>query len=107
MHEHSFTQELVKVVLGALEKYPGSKPRRVSVKIGEVYHLVPESVQLHYAALTQGTGLEHAKLELTEIPLRVTCRSCGCEGPVEDHHFPICSGCASTEVDVLEGDRLY
>jgi hydrogenase nickel incorporation protein HypA/HybF len=106
MHEGRFTEDIVKAVLEGLAPYPGARLERVSVRVGDVYHLEPESVRLHFELATRGTRLEGTVLDLVEVPLAVRCRSCGSQGGVEDHHLPACRSCGSQEVTVLEGDRI-
>ena len=106
MHEGHFTEQIVATIIQELKKYPGRKPKRVKVTVGEVYHLVPESVVMHYELISKGTMLEGAVLDLVEEPMRVQCRACGRDGSVEDHHLLLCSFCLSRDVVPIAGDRV-
>jgi hydrogenase nickel incorporation protein HypA/HybF len=106
MHEGNFTQAIVDAILGELKKYPNAKPETVRVSVGEMLHLVPGSVQLHYDLMTRGTRLEGIKLELQEIPVTVRCRPCGYERAVEDHHLLMCAHCGALDVKLLSGDEI-
>ena len=53
MHEGHFTEKIVEVVLAELYKHPGEKIKTVTVKVGDVYHLVLESVLLHFEIATK------------------------------------------------------
>ena len=106
MHEGHFTEQIVEAVVGELKKHPGRKVESVTVKVGEVYHLVPDSVRMHYDLLTQSTDLEGVTLELLEEPVQVLCSQCAQQGPVEDHHLLVCSFCHSRQVKTVAGDKV-
>jgi len=106
MHEGHFTEQIVSSIIEELKKYPGRKPKQVRVKVGEVYHLVPESVLMHYELATKGTMLEGVALDLVEEPMEVLCNSCGKQGPVEDHHLLLCSTCHSRDVKPIAGNKV-
>lgn len=106
MHERPYTEEIVHAIQRALESHPHAVPERVRVRVGEVYHLVPDSVRTHFDSLTQGTPLSGIELDLVEEPLRVVCRSCGHTGGVEDHHMPICESCGSLSVKASAGSSI-
>jgi len=104
MHEGHFTEQIVEAIIKEVGKYPAARVQRVKVSVGEMYHLEPESVKEHFLAMTAGTALGGAVLELDEIPVKINCRTCGLDGPVEDHHLMMCAGCGSTDVGVMAGD---
>ncbi|MCX6935936.1 MAG: hydrogenase maturation nickel metallochaperone HypA [Verrucomicrobia bacterium] len=106
MHEGNFTDQIVDAILGELEKYPNNRPAQVSVAVGEMLHLLPDSVQMHYQLRTQGTPLEGVKLILREVPVRVLCNTCGFSGDVEDHHLLMCSKCGARDVKMLSGNEI-
>lgn len=106
MHEGNFTQQIVEAILDALKPCARQKPKQVRVRVGEMLHLVPDSVQMHYQVLTRNTVLEGVELLLEEEPVRITCRSCGKSGGVEDHHLLLCGSCGSREVDLTAGEDV-
>jgi hydrogenase nickel insertion protein HypA len=106
MHEGHFTEQIVESIIGELKKYPGRKVESVTVKVGEVYHLVPDSVLMHYELLTKSTDLEGVTLKLLEEPMQVLCSQCAKQGPIEDHHLLLCSFCHSHQVVTVAGDKV-
>ena len=106
MHEGHFTEDIVKQILTELAQYPDNKVKSVTVRVGEVFHLVPESVLLHYELLTKGSALEGVQLTLVDEPMQVLCHACKHEGPVEDHHLLMCSSCHSWHVVPVSGNRI-
>lgn len=106
MHEGHFTEQIVDAVVLELKKHPQQSVESVTVKVGEVYHLMPDSVLMHYDLLTKGTSLEGVKLNLVEEALQVLCSQCNKQGPVEDHHLLLCSFCHSRQVKPVAGDKV-
>jgi len=106
MHEGHFTEQIVEAVLGEIKKHPGRLATSITVKVGETYHLVTDSVMMHFELITKGTDLEGVKLNLLEEAMCVHCDSCGKEGPVEDHHMLLCSFCHSRQVKAIAGDKV-
>ena len=106
MHEGGFTQRIVDAILKELQAYPGRKVKRAAVKVGELFHLEPDSVRTHFRSSTKGTTLEGAELELKETPVSVLCRDCGKRGGVEDHHLLLCGNCGSLHVELIEGQEI-
>ena len=106
MHEGHFTDEIVKAILTALKKHPGYRPETISVSVGEMLHLVPESVETHFKSLVQNTPLQNTHLELKEIPVEIKCRECQKVIGVEDHHFLVCTLCGSFDVEIISGNEV-
>ncbi|MEI8344882.1 MAG: hydrogenase maturation nickel metallochaperone HypA, partial [Candidatus Omnitrophota bacterium] len=73
MHEGGFTGRIVATILEELKKFPGQKVLRVKVLVGEMLHLEPESVKMHYQLLAKGSALEGVELELEQVPVTVEC----------------------------------
>ncbi|MBI1978188.1 MAG: hydrogenase maturation nickel metallochaperone HypA [Candidatus Omnitrophica bacterium] len=106
MHEGNFTKRIVESIMEELKKHPRYVPKRVKVKVGEIFHLNPESVKMHYVVVTKGTPLEGTELDLIEEKITVYCWQCSRTGTVLDHHFLACSCCNSTDVEVMSGNQV-
>ena len=106
MHEANFTREIVEAILEKLKKRPLGRASSVKISVGEMLHLMPEGVRLHYDLLTRGTVLEGTELVFEETPVRVKCRNCGRQGGVEDHHLLMCTFCDSTQVMLQSGNEV-
>lgn len=106
MHEGVFTEKIVEVILEELKQHPGKKIQNVHVTVGETYHLVLESVLLHFGIAVQGTLLEGAQLHIKEEHMRVECPQCLKIGVVEDHHMPMCSFCGALNVKTVSGNAI-
>ena len=106
MHEGNFTQQIVDTIIAELNNYPGYRPKRIKVKVGEMLHLEQDSVKLHFDLLTRGTLMADARLEMQGVPVKVRCRQCGNENSAPDHHMLYCERCSSTKVDILSGNNI-
>jgi hydrogenase nickel incorporation protein HypA/HybF len=106
MHEGQFTEKIVDAILAQAKQYPDGKILSVKVKVGEVYHLEPESVRMHFQMTVKGTSLEGARLDLKEEPIEVVCSQCHKTGPVEDHHILTCSFCYAMNVRTVSGNSI-
>jgi hydrogenase nickel incorporation protein HypA/HybF len=87
------------------EKYAGGrKILSVTVEIGELSGMVPESVEFCFDACTRDTLMEGAWLVIERIPGRGRC-DCGVESPLHTYYdpCPACGGCALT---VTAGEEL-
>lgn len=106
MHEGHFTEKIVEAILGELKNHPGGKIKAARVVVGEVYHLVFDSVLMHFEISVRGTPLEGVHLDLREEPMQVSCPKCLLTGPVQDHHMPLCSFCGSLDVKPIGGNSI-
>jgi len=100
MHELSITESLVSAVL---ERVDG-RVQTVTLVIGRLSGLVPESVRFCFDITTLGTRLEGAALEIIEVPGRARCQACGQEVELPDA-IPLCT-CGSANVDIVGGQEL-
>jgi hydrogenase nickel incorporation protein HypA/HybF len=103
MHEGVYTDQIAEAVQAQLAAHPGAKPLKVRVKVGEMLHLQPDAVRMHFSALAAGTPLAGLELDLEEAPVELGCRACGKHSHPEDHHLLACAACGSRDVEVLEG----
>ena len=102
MHELSIASAVLNT---ALRNAGERRVTAVAVRAGRLRQVVPESLRFYFEIVTRDTPLEGARLELTEVPVRLGCRDCG-------HHWepdwPLfrCPECESAEVSVLAGEEL-
>ncbi len=101
MHELGITRNIVAIV----SEHAGSaKVQRVSLEIGQLSAVLPESIRFCFDVCTQGTGLEGAELEIIEIPGLARCQSCGTIVELEQP-FGICD-CGSVALEIIQGEEL-
>jgi hydrogenase nickel incorporation protein HypA/HybF len=101
MHELAITESIVQAIV---ERVGDSRVDRVTLVIGELSGVVPDSVRFCFDLCTKGTPLEGAALEILDVPGRAWCR--GCQTEIELHDLiPLC-GCGSTDLDITSGQEL-
>ncbi len=101
MHELAITETVVETVS---ERLPGSRISCVHLEVGALSGVVADSLRFCFDLVTEGTNLEGARLEITELPAKCQCQSCGSEFQ-PDGLVPACP-CGSTDVQVLSGAEL-
>lgn len=102
MHELS----VASAVLNTAAKHAGERiVTVVSLRVGGLRQVVPESLRFYFEIVARDTVCEHARLELTEIDPRLYCLRCGREWEPLVPAFR-CPDCSAAEVTVLGGEEL-
>ena len=97
----AITQSVVDAVV---ERMDGAAVRAVTLEIGALSGVVPDSVRFCFDLVTAGTALEGARLEILEPPGAGECRTCGARFTLVDQ-FPLCP-CGSADVAITGGREL-
>jgi hydrogenase nickel incorporation protein HypA/HybF len=104
VHELSIADAIART---ALRHARGSRVTRVTVRVGHLRQVVPETLLFAWEAVARVTGpqLEHAQLEVEHVPAAVACRACGQRSTLD---VPVlrCGACGGAEVDLLGGEEL-
>lgn len=64
MHEMGIASSILEAVQKELHPYPGRKPAKIGLRIGEFAGVDPESLKFCFEALIKGTELEPLELEI-------------------------------------------
>ena len=105
MHEMSIAVELLRQIETLAEENRVSRVEEIHVNAGFMRQVVPEALDMAFAALSKGTCAEGATLHLTVIPSLAQCRCCG-------HRFEpgaadfLCAQCGQADVDIVEGNEI-
>lgn len=102
MHELSVAQGIVEA---CSERADGARVLRVTLEIGTLTCVLPESLRFCYGIVADGTPLANAELEIRRVPGRSRCRDCGADVAMDD---PLTScGCGSVNLERPRGgDQL-
>ncbi len=106
MHELSLTESMLKIVLDEAEKAGAQKVTVLRLKLGEMTHAEPASLEFYLEILAKGTIAEGVRLEVDRVPLRAICDDCGAEFAVGDYRFA-CPACGSGANRIVSGRELY
>ncbi len=102
MHELSIASAIVATV----ERHAGGRPVvTVSVSIGRLRQVVPESLEFCFAMVARDSVCEHARLEIEIIPAVLRCAACEHEWEIDEPPFR-CPECAGGEVTAVRGEEL-
>lgn len=105
MHEMSIAESIIDIVSETLNGQQQQKLLSVTVRIGELTAVVPESLQFCFEMSLENTPFEGAQLIIEEVPLRGECKKCSAEFKIENYNF-ICPVCRSVDVKVTGGQEL-
>lgn len=105
MHEMALAEGIIDIVLSYADKNEAKKVTEISVLVGEMTGVVPESLDFCFASLAKGTKAEGAKLIMKHCPLIARCMDCGTETKVERYRF-ICPECGSSRMEIVSGREL-
>jgi hydrogenase nickel incorporation protein HypA/HybF len=102
MHELS----VATAVLNTAVKHAGTRGVSVvSLRVGKLRQVVPDSLSFYFDIVSRDTVCEGARLELTEIDARLVCSDCAQEWQPEIPAFR-CPRCESAAVQILAGEEL-
>lgn len=102
MHEMSITASLVEI---CEQNSGGRRVTSVTLEIGDLSGIMPESVEFCFDVCTQDTLLEGAVLDIERIPGKGNCSGCGAEFPVHAYYEP-CPACGGYGVAITAGEEL-
>lgn len=105
MHEMSIAQSIIEIVNDTIEEDERQKLKVISVDIGELVAVVPDSLQFCFDTIVSETEYQNAKLIINEIPLEISCHKCYQKSNIERFAF-ICPKCESTNISVISGEEL-
>ncbi len=103
MHEMGLAEGILDIALSAAGE---QKIRRISLKIGKLRMVVPESLEFSFRLAAENTAAAEAQLELQEIAARVRCNACGADTPADLALF-LCVECGGSDVTVISGEELW
>jgi hydrogenase nickel incorporation protein HypA/HybF len=103
MHELSLSGAIVNTVV----KHAAGRPVSVvSMRIGALRQVVPDTLEFYFEFVSRGTVCEGARLEQELIPARLRCASCQREWEIDLPIF-MCPGCGSGgSVEVASGEEF-
>lgn len=104
MHEMGIANSILEAVQAEARRYPGSRPAKVGVRIGELAAIDPESLRFCFDALILETDLEGLALEIERSQRRHSC-TCGEVFAVREYDFE-CPKCHKYCPECVAGDEL-
>lgn len=105
MHELSIAQSIVDLVQANLPATDTNLVKSVKVKVGQLSGVVPDSLDFCFGAITHGTSLQGATLDIDNVPFVLKCKTCNTSFESEAG-IVLCPQCGGTDTEVLSGTEL-
>lgn len=105
MHEMSIAIEILAQLERVAAENGLTRIESLSIQAGSLRGIVPEALDIAFASATEGTVAEGATIELTVVPTRARCRSCGREFEPTPESF-LCPQCNLADVELLNGNEI-
>lgn len=102
MHELSLSSAIVNT---ALRHAAGRRVRVVSLQVGSLRQVVPDTLEFYFQLVARGTLCEGARLEQEHIQAQLHCRPCARDWEIEIPAFR-CPYCGGSEVEVAAGEEF-
>lgn len=109
MHEMGIANSVLDAVRAEANKYPGSRPSRVGLRVGEWSGVDRESLEFCFEALVMGSDLAGLSVEIDYRKRRNRCDRCQLEFGASDYEYscPQCGSDATTPVGGMELDIAF
>lgn len=104
MHELGIATEIVAAAVSQGEKHGAARITTVTVRVGVLRGIVPDSLRMYFDLAARGTPAEGAALEIEDDAAVVVCPGCG-ERPVSGLALS-CPACGRDGVRLSGGDSL-
>ena len=102
MHELSLSSAVVNT---AVKHAEGRRVELVSLRIGRLRQVVPETLEFYFAFVARDTVCDGAKLEYEIIEARLRCNPCATEWSIEIPAFR-CPTCGGSDVEIASGNEF-
>ena len=102
VHELALSGAIVNTVVKHAE---GRRVSVVSLRVGELRQVVPDTLEFYFEIVAEGTVCEGARLEQELLPARLRCDACARAWEID---LPVvrCPGCGTGEVEVVSGNEF-
>jgi len=101
VHELSISRSILDAAIRHAE---GRRVVSVSLSVGALRQVVPDTLSFYFELVSRGTACEGAELQTRLVPARMSC-ACGHAWELSEVSFR-CPRCDGGEVTVLDGEQL-
>ena len=102
MHELSLSSAVVNTVVKHADDRPVSV---VTMRIGRLRQVVPDTLEFYFGFVERGTVCEGARLEQEVVAARLRCGACEREWEIDFPDFR-CPTCGRADVEVIAGNEF-
>jgi hydrogenase nickel incorporation protein HypA/HybF len=102
VHELSLSSAIVNTVV----KHAAGRPVTVvSMRIGRLRQVIPDTLEFYFGFVSRGTVCEGARLEQEVVPAMLRCRGCERAWEIDFPDFR-CPACGRADVEVVSGEEF-
>ncbi len=105
MHELSIAQSIVDIIDQYVPREQRHTIRSIKLRVGELSGVVPGSLAFCFTAVTAGTPMARAVLEIEHVPYVLHCAHCESDSTTEPG-LALCPRCNSRQTTVRSGTEL-
>jgi hydrogenase nickel incorporation protein HypA/HybF len=105
MHELSIAQSIVDIAGQYVPRNRQNGIRMIRVRVGDLAGVVPDSLSFCFTAVTAGTPMAEALLEIEHVPYVIHCTGCEQDSTTEPG-LALCPHCGSAATRILSGTEL-
>lgn len=105
MHELSIAQSIVDIVGHYVSPDEQERVRTITVRIGAMAAVVPDSLEFCFSAIVHHTRLAGARMVMEHVPFVVACHACKLELEAEPG-IALCPQCGSADTEIRSGTEL-
>ena len=105
MHELGVIVDVVEKIVRIAEEQNITEIEAIVLQIGELSSMIPKYMQSLYPAATEGTILEHSRLEIEVIPGNGRCRNCSQIFRLIQEKG-VCPSCGEKDFELLSGKEF-
>jgi hydrogenase nickel incorporation protein HypA/HybF len=95
----------MQLVLAEAEKAHARKVLKVSLKVGELTGVIPDSLSFCFELLSKSTIAENARITIEKVPIRGYCSKCKGDFVITNNHYR-CNTCGNINIDLTSGREL-
>jgi hydrogenase nickel incorporation protein HypA/HybF len=103
MHELSVASAVLDTALRHAED---RRILAVSLQVGHLRQVIPDSLAFYWDIVSRDTPAEGARLDLVVVPARLRCNGCSDEWDMEGTPEFRCPRCTVSQVEVIAGNEL-
>jgi hydrogenase nickel incorporation protein HypA/HybF len=105
MHEMSIAMQLVEQMLEIASQHNAATIEEVEVQLGVMREVVPEALEMAFAAASEGTIAEGARLCISEERIVAVCSVCECLFTPRQTCF-LCPRCSQADARIVAGNDI-
>ena len=102
MHELSLSSAIIAT---AAKHADGRQVTVVTLRVGRLRQVVPETLEFYFDFVARGTVCEGARLDQEVVEARLRCDQCGAGWAIDTPAFR-CPDCGTSEVSIVAGSEF-